>query len=78
MHAFFQNAITSDLLYSGFVWTNIQALSIQKPCRTCFVRYGNIENHDYDVLTLIQRLNVEKTLFQSCVPAGCTYRLNVV
>ena len=30
MHAFLQNAINFALLYSGFVWTNIQALYIQK------------------------------------------------
>ena len=30
MHAFLQSAISSALLYRGFIWTNIQALYIQK------------------------------------------------
>ena len=30
MHAFLQTAISFALLYSGFVWTNIQALYLQK------------------------------------------------
>ena len=30
MHAFLQTTISFALLYSGFVWTHIQALYIQK------------------------------------------------
>ena len=36
MHAFLQNAISFAFLYSDFVWSNVQALNIQKLSRISF------------------------------------------
>ena len=42
MYAFFQNAISFVLVYSSFVWTNIQALYIQKLSGISFQLKGYI------------------------------------
>ena len=87
MHAFFQNAISCALLYSSFVWTNIQALYIQNSvvylsnCRV-FCKIQELRNptillpliwiYDlYEVLLVIDNFQVMQTMLGLWIEIEC-------
>ena len=64
MHAFCRNAIHFELLYSGFLLSNVETFNIQNFSRTAFRFKGNIVLQDMDV-----RFPAYSAQYGSTVPA---------